>query len=74
MSNENVEIKNEEQWLSDGICRFCRKVNYCGTMCGPRKRKRKAFKKGLEYALKKSKLKNQIVLLSGKKEENKADE
>ena len=37
MQGDDV-VKDNEQWLSDGDCRKCRKNSYCSKACTVRKR------------------------------------
>lgn len=56
----NEKTINDEQWKSGGDCRVCRKAEYCGHICTPRKRMRKRLRNALLYTLRTTTMRKKI--------------
>ena len=39
----NVNPEDNERWLSDGNCTYCRRKKYCGKACTAQKRRKEAI-------------------------------
>ena len=44
------DIKDSEQWLTEGNCKKCRRSNYCSKSCKAHKKEEQAFVFGACYS------------------------
>ena len=42
----NVNPEDNERWLSDGNCTYCRRKKYCSKACTAQKRRKEAILRG----------------------------
>lgn len=47
----NVNPEDNERWLSDGNCTYCRRKKYCSKACTAQKRRKEAMKEAIIRAM-----------------------